>query len=48
MLTTVFIGVLNMSYAASFVILFVMLARLLLKKRLKFFPMPCGAWWACV
>lgn len=37
MLTTVFIGVLNMSYAASFVILFVMLARLLLKKAPKIF-----------
>ena len=37
MLTTLFIQVLNMSYAASFVILFVMLARLLLKKAPKIF-----------
>jgi len=35
-----FLTVLNMSFAASYVIIFVILVRLLLKKHQKLFPMP--------
>lgn len=42
MLDDLFLSVLNMSLVASFVIIFVLLARLALKKHLRFSLMSCG------
>ena len=39
-----FLQVLNMSITASYVILVVIVARLLFKKRLRFSPMRSGLW----